>query len=742
MNTQKKTIVVIACGIAILVIAYLCVHYISRCGLIQMQDNEVRSVFVDRNGIVMNSNDSVILSGVEEYYDEAFCGDNEELGKKLKLTIDVEWQKYGKELLKGKSGSIVAIDPTTGEVLCMVSTSAFNQCIMGQYPPGDVFKQVNSLVYLSEGVITPKTQYPCDGGFKYNGINISCSHHTSVELSDALKTSCNGYFCCGYLDMMGDSQYGTTKNAFEKWHEYLLSLGLGRQLGIDLSNERRGFVPDVDYYDKMYNSKWNALMTLSNAIGQGGIAVTPLQLANLAVIIANRGHYYLPHVVKKIRGATTDEKYSIVQSTNVSRDAYEMVINAMQSSNTFYISGTAESMGKTHSACIGFAPIESPRIAISVYVENDGIDANSATSIGKKVIDKYIKEDVKDAVAIDIEMNEVEAYFLHEKPIDLSDVVSGGDMVSIVGRDTEEDLIRAKNISRYITSNPNRKASHGFLSIAEDYYNGYAIIHEVESKLGDWMVSIADGETVELNNETLHKISLINVNVLKDSHIRKQSQNLKDGAVQLVNIAEAKREKHIDEVLNKRKEALRKVLDDKINIQNMADSILWSAVQRRATAMAKEVCQQYKTEDKSKKMDAALYALNECNNFDEQCALLLMVARNEEFIGNDECVLIIAERLMRSGHYSPLLYHVWTAWRSIYQFYNCGMSVYSEIPNEVYNEYRKICYLACLHCLRQLPKDKIALTQAVLLAGKSDILRYGEFAIGNSAIMDYIENFK
>ena len=174
---------------------------------------------------------------------------------------------------------------------------------MGQYSPGGVFKAAQGLVYLSESIVSPQTRYPCERGFNYNGLSIGCHGHPSpLTLVDALRTSCNGYFCHAHLDMMNHKKFRTVQNAVEKWREDITSLGFGNHIGIDLPHEKRGLIPNADFYDKAYREQWSGLTILSNAIGQGEVLCTPLQLANLSATIANRGHYYSPHVVKEIQG--------------------------------------------------------------------------------------------------------------------------------------------------------------------------------------------------------------------------------------------------------------------------------------------------------------------------------------------------------------------------------------------------------------------------------------------------------
>ena len=354
--------------------------------------------------------EAVGKAGVERYYDKVLRG-NSIYGKNLKLTIDSKLQRMGENLLDGKVGSIVAIEPSTGEVLCMVSSdsvkSMYNRCIMAQYFPGDVFMIAQDLVFMSEGIITPETRYPCEREFMYEGMHIGCHNHpSSLTLTEALGTACKVYTCHGFLDMMGNEKYGTLQNALERWREYMTSLGFGNKLGIDLPHEKRGIIPNTNFYDIAYTFKWSGLTLLSNALGQGVIQTTPLQLANLSATIANRGHYYIPHVVKEIQGETIDKKYTSAQYTKVSQNAYDAIINSMRPSvfsgtgkelsedlvKSWSFSGMASSGKVDNSVFIGFAPVDNPKIAIAVYIENVSHGNKYATPIGKYAMEKYLTE--------------------------------------------------------------------------------------------------------------------------------------------------------------------------------------------------------------------------------------------------------------------------------------------------------------------------------------------------------------
>jgi len=354
-------------------------------------------------------------------------------GKNLTLSIDVDLQALGERLMEGKIGSIVAIEPSTGEVLCMVSSPTYdphlmvgrhrgknhlalaadpkkpllNRGIMGQYPPGSTFKTSQGLTFMTEGIINPQTQFPCHRGFYYRGLHVGCHGHSSpIALVDALCTSCNGYFCWGLYYMMSNRQkYPHVQDAMNTWRDYMVSMGFGYRLGIDLPGEKRGLIPNAQFYDKAYKGSWNGLTIISISIGQGEVNLTPLQIANLGATIANRGYYYAPHVVRKVEGEPLDTAYTRKRQTMASRKSYDYVVAGMRASvlggtckalNRGDIiicgkTGTAQNRGHDHSVFMGFAPMDNPKIAIAVYVENGGFGAEFGVPIGGLMIEQYIK---------------------------------------------------------------------------------------------------------------------------------------------------------------------------------------------------------------------------------------------------------------------------------------------------------------------------------------------------------------
>lgn len=353
-------------------------------------------------------------------------------GKDLTLSIDINLQALGERLMQGKIGSIVAIEPATGEVLCMVSSPTFdprtmtgrnrgkvhsalamnpwkpllNRSIMGQYPPGSTFKTSQGLTFLTEGVITPGTTFPCNHGFYHRGLRVGCHGHASpISLIPAITTSCNGYFCWGLYYMMGNrKKYKTVQEAMNTWRDYMVSMGFGYKLGIDLPGEKRGLIPNAEYYDNAYRGSWNGMTIISISIGQGEVNLTPLQIANLGATIANRGYFYTPHVVKKVKDMPLDRKFTERHYTKASKRAYEYVVTGMRGAVTngtchaanrsdYEVcgkTGTAQNRGQDHSIFMGFAPKDNPKIAVSVYVENGGNGAEFGVPIGALMMEQYI----------------------------------------------------------------------------------------------------------------------------------------------------------------------------------------------------------------------------------------------------------------------------------------------------------------------------------------------------------------
>ena len=353
-------------------------------------------------------------------------------GKNLRLGLDIKLQALGERLLEGKIGSIVAIEPKTGEILCMVSAPSFdphlmvgrqrgnnhlelsrdgwkpllNRAIMGTYPPGSTFKTSQALTFLEEGIITEHTVYPCHGGFVHRGLRVGCHAHGSpIPVVPSLATSCNAFYCWGLYYMIGSrSKYGSVQNAMNRWRDYMVSMGFGYPLGVDLPGEKRGLIPNAAFYDKAYRGSWNGMTIISISIGQGEVNLTPLQIANLGATIANRGYFITPHVVKEIEGEPLDSLYTTRRYTMASQKNYEIVVEGMRQAvlngtcrganlpgiEVCGKTGTAQNRGKDHSIFMGFAPKDDPQIAVAVYVENGGFGATFGVPIGALIMEQYI----------------------------------------------------------------------------------------------------------------------------------------------------------------------------------------------------------------------------------------------------------------------------------------------------------------------------------------------------------------
>ena len=358
-------------------------------------------------------------------------------GKDITLGLDIELQQLGERLMKNKIGSIVAIEPETGEILCMVSAPSYdpglltgrargtnhktlskdkrkpllNRAIMGTYPPGSTFKISQALTFLQEGIITPQTAFACHKGFVMKGFKLGCHPHSSpTALIPAIATSCNAYFCWGLHRMFGSSKYNSTQEAMDTWRDYMVSMGFGYKLGIDLPGEVRGMIPNSKYYDRHLGRHWKATTVISISIGQGEVTLTPLQIANLGATIANRGEYYVPHIVGSIENDTIKSIYRTPHKTLAGKEAYENVVRGMREAvlngtcrganipgiEVCGKTGTAENRGSDHSVFMGFAPMHNPKIAIAVYVENGGFGAEFGVPVGALLMEKYLKGELSE----------------------------------------------------------------------------------------------------------------------------------------------------------------------------------------------------------------------------------------------------------------------------------------------------------------------------------------------------------
>jgi penicillin-binding protein 2 len=361
------------------------------------------------------------------------------MGGDLYTGIDADLQQYGEKLMANKRGSIVAIDPATGEILCFLSSPGYdpnllvgrvrgknygilnndpikpllNRAIMGQYPPGSTFKMANDMVGLQMGVITKNTRYSCQGP---GSSPIKCTHnHVSpLDVYMAIQQSCNPFHWQVFRAIMSDPNYENTKQRYDVWRKHLMSMGFGRLLNTDLAFELKGNLPPSEVFDKIYGTgSWNSMTIRSLSIGQGEILATPLQLVNYATLVANRGFFYPPHVVRSVGNEKNKTKYSSQKNiSSINVEYIDVVRQGMMevfegdhgTARAFKLdsitmagkTGTADNPhGKPHSNFIAFAPVDNPKIAICVIVENAGFGSRYAAPIATLMIEKYITRTVK-----------------------------------------------------------------------------------------------------------------------------------------------------------------------------------------------------------------------------------------------------------------------------------------------------------------------------------------------------------
>lgn len=377
---------------------------------------------------------------IESRYKDGEMDQDAVPGKDITTTIDAELQHYGQELMQNKVGSLVAIEPSTGEILAMVSSPGidvdvladigkhyssiasdpykpmFNRAVQAPYPPGSVFKLVNGLIGLQEGVVMPQTEYSCKMGYHFGKHKLGCHQHRSpIDLEESIMMSCNAYYCYIFRDLLENGKYGGVAESLDKWNEYVKSFGFGQPLGSDFPSELGGYIPNSAYYDKWYGKRrWRATTVISLSIGQGEIGCTPLHMANLCATIANRGYYITPHIIKDSKEVTIDPKYKEKKYTMVDEKHFETIIKGMyRAVNSPFGSGATASIaavdgleicGKTgtaqnphgddHSVFICFAPMDNPKIAVAAYIENGGFGASYAAPIASLLTEMYLNKEI------------------------------------------------------------------------------------------------------------------------------------------------------------------------------------------------------------------------------------------------------------------------------------------------------------------------------------------------------------
>lgn len=359
-------------------------------------------------------------------------------GKDIRTTIDARLQQYVEYLMENKIGSVVAIEPETGEILAMVSSPGisidklaeinkyyneiandplkpmFNRAMMSPYPPGSVFKILNALAALQEGTITTSTKYECHEGYSVGNFRLKCHYHRSpINLNESIMMSCNAYYCYVLRDLLDNPKYRTISEAMDHWSETVKSFGFGQPLGCDLPGEQGGNVPTSETYNRVHGkNRWKSLSVISLSIGQGEMGATPLQIANYAAILANRGHYYIPHIIKETDSIPIDAKYKERRYTEIDTSLFPLIIPGMydavnrtsQDGATGWRAkvegldicgktGTAQNPhGEDNAVFIGFAPKDNPKIAIAVYIENAGFGGTWAAPVGSLAIEKYLRD--------------------------------------------------------------------------------------------------------------------------------------------------------------------------------------------------------------------------------------------------------------------------------------------------------------------------------------------------------------
>jgi penicillin-binding protein 2 len=406
--------------------------YIGTLGIEESYEKELRG----RRGVKIYLVD--VYSRIKGSYEDGRLDTVAVQGNDIVSTIDLDLQEYAEGLMKNKSGSIVAIEPSTGEILTLVSSPnydpsllvgrvrsenfaslqadttkpIFNRALMASYPPGSTFKPLNGLIGLQEKVIIQSTIFGCSNGYLFVGCH---THNSPLDLVGAVKNSCNSYFCQTFRRVLDNPKYLSVGSAYEKWKSYVNEFGFGRKLGTDFVNELPGFVPPLSYYEQIHGKdKLKSLNIISLAIGQGEIGTTPLQMANVTAAIANRGYYYSPHIVKQKGGEINPERgFNLKHKIGIDSIYFEQIADGMEQAVTGGYgatagiaaiqdivvcgkTGTAQNPhGEDHSIFIAFAPKVNPKIAIAVYVENAGFGATYAAPIASLIMERYIKGEVK-----------------------------------------------------------------------------------------------------------------------------------------------------------------------------------------------------------------------------------------------------------------------------------------------------------------------------------------------------------
>ena len=381
-------------------------------------------------------------------------------GHDIMTTIDADLQRYGQMLMRNKAGAVVALEPSTGEILAIVSSPGidvsmladigkhyeeissnpykpmFNRAVQAYYPPGSCFKIANALIGLQEGVLTPSETHPCYRGYQYAADHkLACHGHKSpIDMEESIMMSCNAYYCYVLRNILDNKKYSSIEESMDMWNRYVGSFGFGKKLGSDFPSELGGNIPSAKTYNKAYGKgRWNSNSVISLSIGQGEIAVTPLHLANFCATIANRGWYKIPHLVKEYEDIHIDPKYYERHYTMVDTTQFPKVIKGMWravnsapgTGGTAWIAhvdgldicgktGTAQNpRGEDNSVFMCFAPMDNPKIAVAAYVEYGGFGATFAAPIASLMVEKYLNGEIPWGDRKDLEARMKSSYLLN-----------------------------------------------------------------------------------------------------------------------------------------------------------------------------------------------------------------------------------------------------------------------------------------------------------------------------------------
>ncbi|MBR3744501.1 MAG: penicillin-binding protein 2 [Bacteroidales bacterium] len=397
---------------------------------------------------------------IKGHYDNGSLDKEAVAGSDITTTIDAELQAFGERLMKNKVGSVVAIEPSTGEILTLISSPGidvsqlaeinkyykeisdnpynpmFNRTVQSAQPPGSVFKLVNGLIGLQEGVLRRETRYPCARGYTNGKVHVGCHGHPSpINLTQSIAMSCNAYYCYVLRNILDNRKYENIEESFNKWRDYVTSFGFGRKLGSDVPYELGGNVPTVNTYNKLHGKgRWKSLSIISLSIGQGELGCTPLHLANLSATIANRGFFYTPHMIKGTEEFPLDSVYTERNYTMVDPKYFPYIVEGMNMSvygegGTSHVAqvpgvnmcgktGTAQNPhGDDHSVFICFAPKDDPKIAVAAYIENGGFGATWAAPIASLIVEKYLNGEIADGARKDLETRVRNGYLLNKVPV-------------------------------------------------------------------------------------------------------------------------------------------------------------------------------------------------------------------------------------------------------------------------------------------------------------------------------------